>query len=81
MMMLSVMLLMMDGGMTDTMRTMMITSTIDRWGMDSMTHGGMIETMRTIFQGVCIGGMTKTMRTVLMKYRGISFWRAGYHAV
>ena len=49
--------------------------------MDSMMHGGMIETMRTIFQGVCIGGMTKTMRTVLMKYRGISFWRAGYHAV
>jgi len=39
MMMLSVMLLIMHGGMTETMRTMMITSTIDRWG-------GMIEHMR-----------------------------------
>ena len=43
MMMLSVMLLIMHGGMTETMRTMMITSTIDRWG-------GMIEHMRMIIR-------------------------------
>ena len=36
-----------DGGMTETMRTMMITSTIDRWG-------GMIEHMRMIIRLFCL---------------------------